>query len=200
MPQPHQRKVDRQGKQPRDRGSRGGVPYPRQEEPQAGDHGEEYPPVFRTVIQCVVQKYEKFRSASGKRADLVERIGRQVVENAQAEQEVGKVVPERKRLQVAKEVEDIVCGTKVAASDEDRFREVHQDELAARSPEEMAPPPDAASQVADPFPRESSNVDQVEVLGKFFPVFRKHRREAAPLLPEGVLDVPGELRWDGRPP
>ena len=53
----------------------------------------------------------------------------------------------------------------------------------------MAPAPAAAAEVADPFPAQRFERDQVEVLGELALVFGEDLRELPPLGAEGGLDV-----------
>lgn len=140
---------------------------------QGGCQPEEEAEMSGPVVERVVEVKEGRWSEFTEGTNLVKSAPRQMVQNPQAEEEIGKVIPKGKLRQVRHEKQGVVRTPEIFASHENGLGEVYQDQFPASVLQEVAPASNAATQITDPCPTQRFQIDQVKVLSEFASVLRK---------------------------
>jgi hypothetical protein len=88
------------------------------------------------------------------------------MQHAKTEDEIREVLPKGKLLKISHEKECITRRGQILSSNEDRLREIYQDNLSALGTQKTAPATDAAAQIADSRFFQFIRLNEIEVLLK----------------------------------
>src|SRR2546426_6066827 len=199
LPHPYQRLIEQQRPRAGNEFPQPGTADPAQNPSDERDRAQENPEIHRAIVKRVIEKDQETRCKAPKTPHGVKAGQRQMMQHAQAQDEVAKIFLERKRLQIAHKEQSVPRGSEVLPRNKNGVGKVDQDDFPTDVLQEMTPPTAPAPQVADTRVTERIHIKQIEVLRKFLLMFRKDFAVLFPFFPEGELDILGETRAIVRP-
>src|SRR5207249_4309362 len=190
LPHPYQRLIEQKRPSAGNEFPQLATADPAQNPSDERDRAQENPEIHRAIVKRVIEKDQETRCKAPKTPHGVKAGQRQMMQHAQAKDEIAKIFLERKRLQIAHKEQSVPRGSEVLPRNKNGVGKVDQDDFPADVLQEMTPPTAPAPQIADPLPLQAIHVHQVKVLIEFACMLREHAAILFPFLPKSKLDIP----------